>query len=131
MYVRTIAIFAAVLVAGCKPHRAAEPPTPAGDQPVVIEEDLVLQVSNNNWSDVVLYMVHDGRRMRFTVVTAAHSAEFAIPPRWINANGTVQFVAHRIGGTDEYISPAVSVRLGRTVTLSLESNLVRSSVGVW
>lgn len=131
MYARTIAIFAALAVAGCKPHRAAEPPTPAGDQPVAIEEDLVLQVSNNNWSDVVVYMVHDGRRIRFSVVTAARSAEFAIPARLINSNGTVQFVVHRIGGTDEYVSPAVSVRLGHTVTLSLESNLVRSSLGVW
>ena len=130
MYVRTIALSAALLAAGCAPRRVAEP-APISDQAPTLDEDLVLQVSNNNWSDVVLYLVHDGRRVRFTVVTAARSAEFAIPPRLISSNGTVQFVAHRIGGTDEYVSPAVSVRLGHTVTLSLESNLVRSTLGIW
>ncbi len=130
MYVRTIALSLAFLVAGCRPHRAAESPLSGGEQ-VVITDDLVLQVSNNNWSDVVIYIVHDGRRTRFTQVTAAHSAEFAIPARFVSSNGTVQLVVHRIGANDEYVSPTVSVRLGHTVALTLESNLVRSTVGVW
>lgn len=131
MYVRTLAACAALLLAGCRARGAAEAPPLTGDQPVSIDDELVLEVSNNNWSDVVIYMVHDGRRTRFTVVTAARSASVAIPTRFVSSNGTVQFVAHRIGGNDEYVSPAVSVRLGHTVALTLESNLVRSSVGVW
>ena len=96
-----------------------------------MDDDLVLEVSNNNWSDVIIYMVHDGTRTRFTSVTAAHSVSFAIPPRYVSSNGNIQIVAHRIGGKDEYVSPVVSVRLGHTVALTLESNLVRSTVGVW
>jgi hypothetical protein len=131
MHVRTIALCAAVLLMACGPHRTVEPAPLAGDQPVSGDDELVLEVSNNNWSDVVIYMVRDGRRTRFTVVTAARSASVAIPSRFISSNRTVQIVARRIGGNDEYLSPAVSVRLGHTVALTLESNLVRSSVGVW
>lgn len=124
MIVRTLALCAALLVAGCKPHRAAEPMLLTGD-------DLMLEVANNNWSDVVIYMVHDGRRTRFTAVTAAASASIVIPSRFVSSNGTVQIVVHRIGGNDEYVSPTVSVRMGHTVALTLESNLMRSTVGVW
>lgn len=37
----------------------------------------------------------------------------------------------RIGENDEYVSPAVLAGLGHTIALTLESNLVRSTVGVW
>lgn len=130
MYVRTIAVCTAILLAGCKPHRAADPGM-AGDQARVTDDELTLQVANNNWSDVVIYMVRDGTRTRFTMVTAARSIEVAIPPRFISPSGTVQIIAHRIGGNDEYVSPPVLVRLGHTIALTLESNLVRSTVGVW
>jgi hypothetical protein len=76
-------------------------------------------------------MVHDGRRTRFTAVTAAASASIVIPARYVSSNGTVQIVVHRIGGNDDYVSPTVSIRMGHTVALTLESNLVRSTVGVW
>ncbi|HUQ98645.1 MAG TPA: hypothetical protein VM166_04260 [Gemmatimonadaceae bacterium] len=99
--------------------------------PVAPIQDLTLEVSNNNWSDVVIYMVQNGSRKRFTMVTAARSATVAIPSQFISSNGSVQIVAHRVGGTDEYVSPVVSVLLGRTVALTLESNLNRSTIGVW
>jgi hypothetical protein len=130
MSVRIIVVWATLVFAGCRPHRTAGPPL-AGEESALAVDDLVLDVSNNNWSDVIIYMVHDGRRIRFTMVTAARSASVAIPTRFISSNGTVQIVAHRIGGNDEYISPMVSVRLGHTVALTLESSLARSSVGVW
>jgi hypothetical protein len=123
MYVRNIAACAALLVAACAPHRHAEAPL-SGDE-------LQLEVANNNWSDVIIYMLHDGVRTRFIAVTAARSATAAIPTRYVSSNGTVQILVHRIGGNDEYVSPVVSVRLGRTVALTLESNLARSSLGVW
>ena len=77
MFVRIIAVCMLVF-AGCKPHRTAELPL-AGEQSALVLDDLVLDVSNNNWSDVIIYLVHDGRRIRFTMVTAARSASVAIP----------------------------------------------------
>ncbi len=123
MHVRTIVVYTALFLAACKPHRAPDP--------VITDDDLVLEVSNNNWSDVVIYMVHDGRRTRFTTVTAAHSTSVVLPARYVGANGVIQIIAHRIGGNDEYVSPVVSVRMGHTIALTLESNLGRSSLGVW
>jgi hypothetical protein len=122
---RAFLLAALLLGAGCKPKPSADL------APVVPVQDLVLEVSNNNWSDVVIYMVQNGSRKRFTMVTAARSASVAIPSQFISSTGNVQIIAHRVGGTDEYVSPVVSVLLGRTIALTLESNLNRSTIGVW
>lgn len=108
---------------------------------------LALEVENRNWSDVVIYVLHDGFRTRFAQVNAAKSATLAIPPRLIGSTGTLQLLVHRIGGhddslapiagsfashdPDDYLSPVVSVRTGYTVSLTLEDNLQRSTVGIW
>jgi len=130
MHVRTLASLLTVvslcstLPAGCSGHH----PAPAFQPP---QQDVVLEVDNHNWSDVQLYIMHDGATTRFLQVTAAKSASVTIPSRLIGSNGMVRFIAHRIGGLDDYYSPEVSVRTAQTVALTLEGQLNMSSVGVW
>ena len=107
--------------AGRHASSVAEPPP----------EDVTLEVDNHNWADVLLYVVHDGSTTRFLQVTATQSASVTIPSRLVGANGIVRFVAHRIGGLDDYYSPSVSVRTGQTIALTLEGQLGMSSIGVW
>ena len=94
-------------------------------------DDIVLEVENRNWSDVVLYVVHDGSTTRFMSVTAARTQTVPIAPRFIGATGVVRFIAHRVGGDDDYYSPSVSVRTGGTIALTLQPELNMSSIGVW
>lgn len=115
------------LVLACAGRRGGAP-----DEKAIPLNQLALEVDNHNWSDVALWIDHDGRRERFLTISAARSAVQAIPARLVGTNGTLRFVAHRIGGgNDYYVSPMISVRTGYTVSLTLESNLQRSSVGVW
>ena len=124
MIVRRLMLLGILLLGGCHAH-------PQSQAAIDIGDGLILQVANNNWSDVVIYTLRDGTRTRFVVATAATSTTVPFPLRFVNSSGTIQLVAHRIGGTDEYVSPVVSVRMGHTIALTLESNLVRSTVGVW
>jgi len=129
MDVRTVTAAAALGLflsgsTGCATHRASSAAEPA-------PEDVTLEVDNHNWSDVLLYVVHDGSTSRFTQVTAAKSASLLIPSYLVGSNGIVRFVAHRIGGLDDYYSPSVSVRTGQTIALTLEGQLEMSSIGVW
>ena len=117
---------------------------PSEDVPADV---LALEVENRNWSDVVIYVLHDGSRTRFAQVTAAKSATLPIPTRLVSSSGTIQLLVHRIGGhddampalggpafaaaRDDYLSPVVSVRTGYTVALTLEDNLQRSPIGIW
>jgi hypothetical protein len=112
---------------GCA-HRRAIP----ADDAAIPDDALVLEVDNRNWSDVLIWIQHDGQRSRFLMVNAAHSMTQPIPKYFVSADGTLSLVAHRIGGGDDYyVSPKVSVRTGYTVRFTLEDDLQRSSVGVW
>jgi len=115
--------FCMVLSIACTGHHGMQAAEPA--------DDVVLEVDNHNWADVLLYVVHDGSTTRLAQVTAAKSVSVPIPSRLVGADGIVSFVAHRIGGLDDYYSPRVSVRTGNTIALTLEGQLGMSSIGVW
>ena len=104
---------------------AAAPPETTAPEPVVLE------VENHNWADVVLYVLHDGVQTRFTQVAAAHNVSIEIPARLQGQMGVIRIAARRIGGTDSYVSQAISLRGSSAVRLTIESSLNHSSVGVW
>lgn len=95
------------------------------------DAQLILEVQNHNWADVIIYVVHDGKRSRLTSVTAARNSSLIIPPNLIGQVGNLQLVARRVGANDRYVSQPISIRTGSTIVLTLESNLSRSSVAVW
>ncbi len=96
-------------------------------------EQLALEVDNRNWSDVAIWIEHDGTRTRFLTVTAAKFVTEAVPAKLVSTDGTLKLIAHRIGGgtNDYFVSPTVSVRTGYTVSFTIEPNLQSSSIGVW
>jgi hypothetical protein len=99
--------------------------------PAVTNDPVVLEVENHNWADVVLYIVHDGIQTRFTQVAAAHDVSVEIPARLQGQMGVIRLAARRIGGTDSFVSQAISLRGSSAVRFTIESSLSRSSVGVW
>ncbi|HEX9607735.1 MAG TPA: hypothetical protein VF962_10925 [Gemmatimonadaceae bacterium] len=97
----------------------------------IAPEPVVLEVENHNWADVVLYVVHDGVQTRFTQVAAAHNLSIEIPPRLQGQMGVIRIAVRRIGGTDSFVSQAISLRGNSAVRVTIESSLSHSSVGVW
>ncbi len=121
-------VIAVAAISGCRHSQLEEDLAP---QPAFGSEKVVLEVQNHNWADMIIYVVHDGRRTRLNVVTATKDASIVIPPSIIGQVGNLQLVARRVGAYDRYISQTISVRTGSTIVLTLESNLTRSSVAVW
>jgi len=117
--------------AGHRPTTAASLADSPPDSVALAPEPVVLEVENHNWADVVLYVVHDGVQTRFTQVAAAHKLSIEIPARLQGQMGVIRIAARRIGGTDSYVSQAVSIRGSSAVRVTIESSLNRSSVGVW
>jgi broad specificity phosphatase PhoE len=117
----------------CSHQRPAAGPTPAADstETAAAVESLVLEIENHNWSDVVVYVAHDGLVTRLTLVTANTNTALAIPPHLVGSLGVVRLTVRRIGGTDSYASEPISVRTGSTVRLTVESRVATSSVAVW
>lgn len=121
-----LAVLTLVTVMACASGRHAAP-----QDEVVPDNVLALEVDNRNWSDILITVVHDGMRTRFVEVAATKSKTLAIPSELIGSNGTFRMIIHRIGGVDDYVTPVVSIRTGYTVNLTVESDLQRSSIGVW
>jgi hypothetical protein len=122
------------LVTACISACAHSIPVKNYDEPApqaVPAAPVVLEVENHNWADVVLYVLHDGVQTRFTQVAAAHTASIEIPERLQGQMGVIRIAARRIGGTDSFVSQALSLRGNSSVRVTIESNLNRSSVGVW
>jgi hypothetical protein len=119
-------LIAAALLSGCaRRHAIVEEPALAPQDPVVLE------VENHNWTDVVLYVLHDGVQTRFAQVAAAQNVSMKIPPQLQGQMGVIRIAARRIGGTDSFVSQAISLRGNSAVRFTVESSLSRSSVGVW
>jgi hypothetical protein len=118
---------AAAILPGCRRSQLPENVVPE----LPDTQSVVLQVQNNNWADIIIYVVHDGRRTRLNSVTATKNSSLIIPPNMIGQVGDLQLVARRVGANDRYISQTISIRTGSTIVLTLESDLRRSSVAVW
>jgi hypothetical protein len=120
-------LFAAAFLSACARRNAitAEPLATPPDDAVVLE------VENHNWADIVLYVVHDGVHTRFAQVAATQNVSMKIPPQLHGQMGVIRIAARRIGGLDSFVSQAISLRGNASVRFTIESNLARSSVGVW
>jgi hypothetical protein len=90
----------------------------------------VVQVANNGFSDVTVYVLQSGMRRRLGTVTGLSQQRFVLPRIGNNA-GDVFLLADPVGGSRGYVSPAVRVRPGDAVDLRLHATLSMSSVSVW
>jgi broad specificity phosphatase PhoE len=117
----------------CGRPPAASPPTPDPDatEASPAAESVVLEVENHNWSDIVVYVSHDGVATRLALVTANTNTSVPVPPHLLGSLGIVRLAVRRIGGTDSYASEPISVRTGSTLRLTVETRVATSSVAVW
>jgi hypothetical protein len=118
----------AFLFVACAGRKHVDPAQDAPPPPTV---PVILDVENHNWADVVLYVVHDGRQDRLAQIGGAHDLSIEIPPRLQGEMGIIRLAVRRIGGRDSYLSESISLRGAPSVRLTIESNISRSSVGVW
>jgi hypothetical protein len=115
---------------GCRGHRrpaagttAPVPQPPAGE--------IALQVINHNYLDVVVYVLHDGQRTRIGTVTGSSSQVFYFPVRLLGQGHEIQLYGDAIGSPDFARTERLIIQPGQYVEWTLESDLKRSSVGVY
>ena len=114
---------------GCAGGRAdpAKVPSPSSSE---APTRISLVVENHHWSDVVVYLLHDGVTDRLGLATAVKTSTFLFPSRRLGAAGTVQLRGHAVGAPDSYTTDAFTVQPGQEIQWTLESDLTRSSVAV-
>jgi non-canonical (house-cleaning) NTP pyrophosphatase len=101
---------------------------PAFDVP---EGEIALSVTNHNYLDVVVYVVHDGVQTRVGTVTGSSSAVFFLPARLLGQAREIQLVGDAIGNDSYARTEVLVVQRGQYIEWTLETDLRRSSVGVF
>ena len=114
---------------GC--HRSQTLESAIATEEALLKEPVLLEVENHNWADVVIYLLVEGKRYRFAQVGAAKDLSQEIPPSRQGSMGQLRFAIHPIGSREEHVTEVVSLRTGRTIRLTLESDLRRSSIAVF
>jgi hypothetical protein len=127
MAMTTLLLWTLAVAQGCwrRGHGAGE------SQAHASEPDVTLQVTNHNYLDVVVYVIHDGQRTRLGTVTGSSTQGFTLPARLIGSAHELRLYGDAIGSEDFAITELLLVQPGQYIEWTLETDLRRSSVGVY
>ena len=114
-----VVTLAAIACAGR--HHSQSEPTP----------DIPLKVTNHNWLDVTIYVLHDGQRTRIGSVTGSSTQEFTLPGRLLGQSHQLALLGAAIGSPDYARTEVLNIQPGQYIEWTLETDLRRSSVGVY
>ena len=123
---RLLLLLAMAAVPAC--HHAKRDAEPA---PETAPVDVPLEIDNHNWLDVIIYAVHDGERSRVGIANASSQSSFVLPARLVGQGHEIRLLGHPIGGTSNTFTETVTVQPGQYIEWTLESDLSRSSIGVY
>jgi hypothetical protein len=93
--------------------------------------DVPLQVINNHWLDVTIYVIHDGQRTRLGVAGGTAETQMVLPHRLLGVGGSIQLYGDPIGSSEQAVTEVIDVQPGQFIQWSLEWGLERSTVGVY
>jgi hypothetical protein len=93
--------------------------------------EIALTVTNHNYLDVVVYVLHDGVQTRVGTVTGSSSAVFFLPVRLLGLGREIQLYGDAIGNDSFARTDRLIVQRGQYIEWTLETDLRRSSVGVF
>jgi hypothetical protein len=129
---RLVLLLALAAGAGCHHARRADQPAPADTALAdTAPVDIPLEVDNHNWLDVIVYVLHDGERSRVGIASASSQSNFVLPARLVGQGHEIRLLGHPIGGTSNTFTETVTVQPGQYIEWTLESDLSRSSIGVY
>jgi hypothetical protein len=111
----------------CSHHVSSE----KGPAPSEGNTAIPLEVTNHNWLDVVISVVHDGLRTRVGTASASSSSSFALPARLLGQGREIRLVGRPIGGASSVITETIVVQPGQYIEWTLEADLPQSSIGVY
>jgi hypothetical protein len=104
---------------------AQEPPRTPKEKPN--GEAVTLEVQNNNFMDMHIYVMKDGFVRSLGVVTGLTTEELTIPEVLTLPGAEIQILAAPIGSRLSYLTDPIVVETGETVELMLQSELGMST----
>jgi len=109
-------------------NRGTADPRPAVEAPA---GEIALNVTNHNYLDVVVYVLHDGQQTRVGTVTGSSTALLFVPIRLLGIGHELQLHGRAIGSAAFARTQTLIIQPGQYIEWTLETDLRRSSVGVF
>jgi hypothetical protein len=119
----------AVIAASCFVFNRSKADSQAAVE--VPEGEIALNVTNHNYLDVVVYVLHHGVQTRVGMVTGSSATVFFLPARLLGQGREIQLVGRAIGNDNIARTDILVVQQGQYIEWTLETDLARSSVGVF
>ena len=89
-----------------------------------------VMVRNDNWMDVVVYVIRSGMRHRIGTVSGLSSATLGLQ-QGLLVDGTVRLQVDPIGSKVSYTTDPVHVAPGQRAELRVMNRLSHSTLSVW
>ncbi|HYW50806.1 MAG TPA: hypothetical protein VE861_09380 [Gemmatimonadaceae bacterium] len=130
---------ALLLLGGCAKRQQADgapTPEPAAESGSTFVQDVPLRIENRFYGDVVVSIERGGLRTRLATVTGSTTRELTIPKRYFEVIAPVRLIAEGMGagsGAQRVTTNTgnLVVRAGQRIVWMLETQLERSTVGVY
>ena len=122
---RAVAAIALVVSLG-----ACATASPGFGSPADPSEDTAVEVRNQAFSDMIVYVLSGGGRWRLGIVPGNSSATLRLPHHLVPAAGALELLADPIGGR-AYRMSAVGVSTGQWIELTLHESPSMSQISVW
>lgn len=92
-----------------------EGPSPASNETMI-------EVTNNNWSDMVVYLrANGGMRQRLGMVTSMRRERLRISPAMLPTAATVQLEGDPVGSYRTFLSDPITLERGGTLVWRIEA----------
>jgi hypothetical protein len=121
---RSILIVLSLAAAACAPRNPFE------GRPFAPGEASVLQVTNNNWSTVIVYCLMDGGQFRLGSVETGMSTTLRLPAAVV-ATGDLELRVYAIASRAVYESGPIMFAAGETIDLVVENTIELSTYYVY
>jgi hypothetical protein len=87
----------------------------------------MIRVNNHNWSDMTVYLVRNGARLRLGSVSSLDTRTFEVPTHLLISTGEVRLIADPIGSTRLFASPPLVIAQGQRAEWRIENSIALSS----
>jgi hypothetical protein len=113
-----VLVLAAALMTPVACHNGAQPQT-GDDDPQQVAQT-TLEVTNQWFADMDIYVVQTGQRIRLGLATGNSTTDFVIPSAIVNSAAIrLRFIASPIGGTHSPVSDEITVSPGDNLQLTI------------
>lgn len=95
-------------------------PHETGDDDSQMVPETSLEVTNQWFADMNIYVIHSGQRLRLGLATGNATTDFVIPRAIVNGPSIqLRFLADPVGGTHAPVSDEITVSPGDAVQLTI------------